>query len=157
MSRLGLMLGGALLLILLKVFFYFANSLKSKYFFLQATSTNACLCLLIRNYKVAADVRTVSLANEILSACECWWHEVNNKCNIRINLEKLSSRIILRPGGFDWQETPVIKDCNDKMDRLQPLLDFHVAFWKRRQTDRQMGGKWKQRVPWYSKWKQWIL
>ena len=77
-------------------FFYFANSSKSKYFFLQATSTNACLCLLIRNYKVAADVRTVSLANEVLSASECWWHEVNNTCNVRMNLEKLSRRIILR-------------------------------------------------------------
>ena len=71
MLRLGFMLGGALLLILLKVFYYFASLSKSKYFFLQATGTNACLCLLIRNYKVAADVRTVSLANEILSASEC--------------------------------------------------------------------------------------
>ena len=55
-----------------------------------------------------------------------------------MNLEKIltqdyfeacfASSQINEPGGFDWQETPVIKDCNDKMDRLQPLLDFHVAF-----------------------------
>ena len=62
-----------------------------------------------------------------------------------------ASSQINEPGGFDWQETPVIKDCNDKMDRLQPLLDFHIAFWKRRHTDRQMDGKWKQRVPWFTK------
>ena len=46
----------------------------------------------------------------------------------------------MRPGGFDWQETPVIKDCNDKMDRLQPLLGFPLSLLKA-QTDRQTDGR----------------
>jgi len=54
MSRLGLMLGGALLLILLK-----------------ATSTNACLCLLIRNYKCPEPPSCCESGQYALDECGC--------------------------------------------------------------------------------------